>query len=69
MGQWPLVEGYSTAGERAAPENASRILDLSDISLEELRSMDSPDLTDSLAYLMSDLDDPYSVRAGGGNPS
>ncbi|MEU5339802.1 hypothetical protein AB0H18_02945 [Streptomyces sp. NPDC020766] len=57
------------AAEQATPENGSGILDLSGISLEELRSMDGPDLTDSLEYLMSDLDDPYSVRVGGSNPS
>ncbi|MFI6276606.1 hypothetical protein [Streptomyces sp. NPDC050988] len=57
------------AVERATPATGPGILDLSGISLEELRSMDGPDLTESLKRLMSDVDDPYSVRAGGSNPS
>jgi hypothetical protein len=44
-------------------------MDLSGISLEELRSMNGPEVTASLEYLMSDLDDPYSVRVGGSSPS
>ncbi|MEV6479309.1 hypothetical protein [Streptomyces sp. NPDC051576] len=57
------------AAEQAEPENGSAVMDLSGISLEELRSMDGPEVTESLEYLMSDLNDPFSVRAGGSNPS
>lgn len=69
MEQRPLTGGDLTAAEQATPESGSGILDLSGISLEELRSMDGPDLTESLEHLLSDLDDPYSVRVGGSNPS
>lgn len=69
MGQRPLIGGDLAAAEQAKPENGSVVLDLSGISLEDLRSMDSPEVTESLEYLMSDLNDPYSVRAGGSNPS
>ncbi len=69
MEQRPLTGGDLAAAEQASPENGSGILDLTGISLEELRSMDGPDLTESLKHLISNLDDPYSVRAGGSNPS
>ncbi|MEU6257150.1 hypothetical protein [Streptomyces sp. NPDC047043] len=69
MEQRPLTGGDLADAEQAEPENGSAILDLSGISLEELRSMDGPDLAESLEYLISDLDDPYSVRVGGSNPS
>lgn len=69
MTQRPLTGGDLAAAEQAGPENGPVIMDLSGISLEELRSMNGPEVTASLEYLMSDLDDPYSVRVGGSSPS
>ena len=69
MRQRPLTGGDLAAVERATPANGPGILDLSGVSLEKLRSMDGPDLTQSLERLMGDIDDPYSVRVAGGNPS
>jgi hypothetical protein len=45
------------------------IVDLSGISLETLRSMWGPAMSESLESLMEDMDDPYSVRMGGSSPS
>ncbi|MEU5323872.1 hypothetical protein AB0G67_45135 [Streptomyces sp. NPDC021056] len=57
------------AVEQAEPEQASAVLDLTGISLEELRSLDGPEVIESLDRLMEELDDPHSVRNSGGSPS
>jgi FXSXX-COOH protein len=44
-------------------------VDLSGVPLERLRTLDYPDVSESLERLLGDLDDPHSVRAGGSNPS
>lgn len=57
------------AVERATPATGPGIVDLSGVSLEKLRTMDGPALSESLERLMSDIDDPYSVRVAGSSPS
>ncbi|UWE09351.1 hypothetical protein [Actinacidiphila bryophytorum] len=57
------------AVERAEPPAGAGIVDLSGVPLERLRTLDYPDVSESLERLLGDLDDPHSVRAGGSNPS
>ncbi|AKJ10473.1 hypothetical protein ABB07_10715 [Streptomyces incarnatus] len=53
--------------ERATPAFESGLIDLSGVSLEALRSLDGPDLSESLERLLGDLDDPHAITVAGVN--
>lgn len=53
------------AVERGTPAIESKIVDLSGVSLESLRSMDGPEIAASLEQLMHHVDHPPAVAAGG----
>lgn len=55
------------AVERTTSAVESEIVDLSGVSLESLRSLDAPALTESLEGLMHHIDHPPVVTAGGYN--
>ncbi|MEU9782263.1 hypothetical protein AB0H92_15055 [Streptomyces phaeochromogenes] len=51
------------------PAVESALVDLSGVSLEVLRSMDSTAVVESLELLLHHIDDPQSITESGHNPS
>ncbi|MER6734802.1 FxSxx-COOH cyclophane-containing RiPP peptide [Streptomyces puniciscabiei] len=43
-------------------------MDLSGVSLQALRSLDGPALSESLERLLEDVDDPHTLTVAGHNP-
>ncbi|TQK96213.1 FXSXX-COOH protein [Streptomyces puniciscabiei] len=56
------------AVERATPAFESGLMDLSGVSLQALRSLDGPALSESLERLLEDVDDPHALTVAGHNP-
>lgn len=57
------------AVEQSMPAVESALVDLSGVSLEVLRSMDSTAVVESLELLLHHIDDPQSITESGHNPS
>ncbi|MBP2051737.1 FXSXX-COOH protein [Streptomyces griseochromogenes] len=56
------------AVERAMPAFESGLMDLSGVSLQALRSLDGPALSESLRRLLEDVDDPHALTVAGVSP-
>ncbi|MFI1763438.1 FxSxx-COOH cyclophane-containing RiPP peptide [Streptomyces sp. NPDC020800] len=54
--------------KRATPAFESGLIDLSGVSLQALRSLDGPALSESLERLLEDVDDPHALTVAGHNP-
>ncbi|GHI04534.1 hypothetical protein [Streptomyces cellostaticus] len=55
------------AVERSTPAFESGLMDLSGVSLQALRSLDGPTLSESLERLLEDVDDPHAITVAGVN--
>ncbi|MGW0816197.1 hypothetical protein ACWD00_23540 [Streptomyces viridiviolaceus] len=55
------------AVERATPAFESGLMDLSGVSLEALRSLDGPAMSESLERLLGNIDDPHAITVAGVN--
>ncbi|KMS71119.1 hypothetical protein ACM01_28825 [Streptomyces viridochromogenes] len=53
--------------ERATQALESGLMDLSGVSLEALRSLDGPALSEALDRLLSEVDDPHAITVAGVN--
>lgn len=56
------------AVERDTPAFETGLMDLSGVSLQALRSLDGPALSESLERLLEDVEDPHALTVAGHNP-